>query len=178
MKRLKNFRWAGLLGAGTVILALFLAVFTLQPGAVSAQATPATMNITIQGFAFSPNTITIPVGTKVIWTNKDTVGHTVTSDSGGVLNSPLIAQNQTFEYTFTTAGTFNYHCAPHPNMKANIVVTAATGAPSSSAPNVPATGIGGTIGPDSQTLLLWIIPLAALSVITLLALAVRRRTHR
>ena len=168
------------------MLALFLSLFAI-PTEVSAQTAPPTMTVNIQGFAFAPATITIPVGTKVIWTNKDTAAHTVTSDSGGVLNSPLIPQNGTFEFTFTTAGTFSYHCTPHPNMKANIVVTAATAATtaaataasSGSAPaQVPATGIGGLNNPESQGQLLWLIPLTALSLITLLALAVRRRTHR
>jgi amicyanin len=82
------------------------------------------MEISITNFSFSPDTITIPVGTKVTWTNKDSVGHTVTSDdTGGVLKSPLIEQNKTFEYTFDKAGTYAYHCTPHPFMKAKIIVT-------------------------------------------------------
>ena len=158
------------------MVALFLSLFA-APTQVSAQAAPPTMNITIQGFAFSPATMTIPVGTKVIWTNKDSVAHTVTSDSGGVLNSALIPQNTTFEFTFTTAGTFSYHCTPHPNMKANIIVTAAAAATTSAPAQVPATGFGGN-SPASQEWLLWLLPLTILSVVSLLGLAVRRRTHR
>ncbi len=82
-----------------------------------------TMEISISDFSFSPDTLTIPVGTKVIWTNKDSVGHTVTSDdTGGLLKSSLIEQNKTYEYTFDKAGTYAYHCEPHPFMKARIIV--------------------------------------------------------
>lgn len=82
------------------------------------------MQITISDFKFAPDTITIPVGTKVIWTNKDSVGHTVTGDdTSGPLKADLIPQGKTFEYTFDKAGTYAYHCTPHPFMKATIIVT-------------------------------------------------------
>jgi len=49
---------------------------------------------------------------------------TVTSDTAGVFNSTSnITQNQTFKFTFSTAGTFPYHCNIHPYMKATITVT-------------------------------------------------------
>lgn len=184
MNRSRKIRVTGLMAAVTLMAALSFSLFAFQPQQVSAQTTPPTVNITIQNFAFSPATITIPVGTKVIWTNKDSMAHTVTSDSGDMLKSALIPQNTTFEFTFTTAGTFSYHCTPHPNMKANIVVTAATSAApattaaSSSPVKAPATGAGGSLtGPTGQDMLLWLIPLTALGLISLVAL-VRRRSHR
>jgi len=64
------------------------------------------------------------VGTQVVWTNTSDAPHTVTSDTAGVFGSPAnITQNQTFKFTFTTAGTFPYHCNVHPYMKATITVT-------------------------------------------------------
>ena len=83
-----------------------------------------TVQMTIQNFAFTPNTITLPVGTTVIWTNKDSVPHTVTSN-GGAFGSGTLSQGQTFQFTFNTVGTFDYHCAIHPFMTAKVVVTAA-----------------------------------------------------
>jgi plastocyanin len=80
--------------------------------------------IAIQSFAFNPQTITIKTGTTVTWTDKDNVAHTVTSTSGpGSFNSgPLTASGGTFHFTFTQAGTYQYHCMIHPFMMATITV--------------------------------------------------------
>ncbi len=78
-------------------------------------------SVTIQGFAFSPSTLTVSVGTKVTWTNKDGTTHTVTSDTG-VFNSGNVANGGSYSYTFNTAGTFQYHCSIHSNMTGTIVV--------------------------------------------------------
>jgi plastocyanin len=75
-------------------------------------------------YSFSPATLSIKVGTQVVWTNTSDAPHTVTSDSAGVFSSPgNITQHQTFMFTFTTPGTFAYHCNVHPYMKATITVT-------------------------------------------------------
>lgn len=74
-------------------------------------------------YAFSPAIITIPKGTTVTWTNKSDASHTVTSDSGTFTGSSTLPENQTFQMTFNTAGTFTYHCEIHPYMKATIIVT-------------------------------------------------------
>ncbi|MBI2078639.1 MAG: cupredoxin domain-containing protein [Euryarchaeota archaeon] len=64
--------------------------------------------------SFSPASVTVKVGTKVTWTNKDSTIHTVTSDDAdGPLNSGNLAAGGKYSYTFTTAGTFKYHCTPH-----------------------------------------------------------------
>jgi plastocyanin len=75
-------------------------------------------------YSFQPATLTIKVGTQVVWLNTSDAPHTVTSDTAGTFSSPAnITQNKTFEFTFTTAGTFPYHCSIHPYMKATITVT-------------------------------------------------------
>jgi plastocyanin len=81
------------------------------------------VDIKIAGFAFTPNTLTIKVGTEVRWTNYDTVNHNVTSDTGNVLSSPSISQGQSWSHVFEQAGTFAYHCGIHPSMVATITVT-------------------------------------------------------
>ena len=77
-------------------------------------------------FAFSPATLTIKTGTTVTWKNTTAAAHTVTSDDGKSFDSgtsnPITAQTGTFSFTFTKAGTFAYHCAIHPFMKATIIV--------------------------------------------------------
>ena len=85
-------------------------------------SSPQTYNIVIENFAFSPSELRIKKGDSIVWTNQDSVRHTVTSDSGNELGSGLLSQGQTYSHTFNTRGTFAYHCAPHPNMKAKIIV--------------------------------------------------------
>lgn len=79
--------------------------------------------VTISNFAFSPAIITVPVGTKVTWTNQDAADHTLTADDGKTFDSGNVAKGATFSFTFTTAGTFAYHCAISPQMKAAVIVT-------------------------------------------------------
>src|SRR3989344_7268471 len=84
--------------------------------------TPQTYTAEISNFAFSPSEIRIKAGDKVVWTNKDSARHTVTSDSGSELGSSLLGQGESYSHTFSTPGIFNYHCAPHPYMKGKIIV--------------------------------------------------------
>jgi len=72
---------------------------------------------------YSPTTITVVIGVNntVTWTNNDNIAHTVTADNG-VFDSGLLNQGQTWTYTFTTPGTYAYHCSIHPWMKGTVVV--------------------------------------------------------
>jgi plastocyanin len=79
-------------------------------------------DIAISGFAFDPDTTTIPKGTTVIWTNMDAAPHTIVSDSGSEINSGSLAKGGTYAHTFNTAGTYTYHCGIHPSMKGKIIV--------------------------------------------------------
>jgi len=78
--------------------------------------------------AFDPMTITVNEGTSITWTNKDATAHTVTSDNG-LFNSGNIGSNGTYSYTFSTAGSYPYHCSIHPMMTATVVVKAVTSTP-------------------------------------------------
>ncbi|MEP6849407.1 MAG: cupredoxin family copper-binding protein [Acidobacteriota bacterium] len=81
------------------------------------------VDITIENFAFSPSDITIAVGTKVTWINKDEAPHTATSTSPEKkFNSGGMDTNDKFSFTFNEKGDFPYFCALHPQMKANIKV--------------------------------------------------------
>ena len=107
----------------TSMPAMTTAAMTTTSAGSGQAASGKMMEITISNFSFMPDTLTVPVGTKVVWTNKDSVGHTVTSDdTGGPLKSPLIDQGKTFEFTFDKAGTYSYHCTPHPFMKGTVIV--------------------------------------------------------
>ncbi len=87
---------------------------------------PGSNEVFIQNMAFDPGTITITVNTTVTWTNKDAVAHTVTSDNGS-FDSGNIPANGTFSHTFSTAGSFSYHCTIHPYMTGVVKVNTASG---------------------------------------------------
>lgn len=94
-----------------------------EPASEDSDQAVSTNSVTISDFAFSPASITVKKGTTVTWTNQDSVAHTVTSDSGNMLDSPLFSEGETFSFTFNQTGTFTYHCTPHPQMKGTVVVT-------------------------------------------------------
>jgi plastocyanin len=80
--------------------------------------------VAIRNFSFHPATITVKPGTTVTWINCENEGiddHTSTSDDG-VWDSPFLEPGQTFSHTFGAAGTFDYHCIPHPSMRAMVIV--------------------------------------------------------
>jgi plastocyanin len=80
---------------------------------------PLTYTINIQNNAFNPSSVQIAVGGTVKWVNVDSVKH---EPKGRVFDSGPIGQNGTFEYTFKSAGTYNYQCAIHPSMLGTIKV--------------------------------------------------------
>ena len=80
--------------------------------------------VRVEDFAFSPANIVVDVGTTITWTNYDSAAHTVSSDAGDELDSPLFGQNKTFSHTFDEPGEFSYHCRPHPNMQGLVTVRA------------------------------------------------------
>jgi len=82
---------------------------------------PATNEVFIQDMSYTPATITVTANTTIKWTNKDAVAHTVTSDNG-LFDSGSISTGGTYVFTFTTSGTFAYHCTPHPSMTASVKV--------------------------------------------------------
>jgi amicyanin len=77
--------------------------------------------VTIKDFEFTPSTLTIKVGDAVTWTNNGPSTHTVTADDGS-FESGNLSKGKTFSHTFNAAGTFSYHCGPHPFMTAKVIV--------------------------------------------------------
>jgi plastocyanin len=95
-------------------LSFALVLCTAFASSNSVAAVPATgvKAVDITGFAFSPQEITVAPGTTVRWINRDPTQHTVTSDTK-LFDSKPLATGAQFEYTFTTAGDFSYHCSIH-----------------------------------------------------------------
>jgi plastocyanin len=58
-------------------------------------------------------------GTRVTWTNRDTLAHTVT---GSGFASGNLGQGQTFSYTFDIPGDYSYTCSLHPTMRGQVTV--------------------------------------------------------
>lgn len=82
---------------------------------------PAANEVIIQAMAFIPQTMTVPVNTTVKWRNRDSVAHTVTSDTA-VWDSGTIPVGGTFSFPFTAVGTYHYHCTIHPSLTGTIIV--------------------------------------------------------
>ena len=100
------------LGLATAIAAGVL----LQPGAARAQE----IDVTIDNFTFTPNELTVKVGDTVTWTNHDDIPHTVVS--AGKFRSKTMDTDDTFSFTFASAGDYKFFCSLHPHMTGMIKV--------------------------------------------------------
>ncbi|WP_406177317.1 cupredoxin family copper-binding protein [Streptomyces canus] len=99
------------------------------------EASAATFQVAMKGYAFSPATLSVPAGSTVTWTNYDTAPHDVKTTSGPLaIHSPMLSKGQSWSFTFTTAGAYGYVCTVHPDMTAGITVRAAASAPTPAAP--------------------------------------------
>ena len=98
-------------------LACLLAAAVLFSGAVRAEDAAAK----IDNFTFVPARLTVKAGTTVTWRNEDDIPHTVTSASQR-FKSKALDTDDSFSFTFTEPGTYEYFCSLHPRMTATIVV--------------------------------------------------------
>jgi plastocyanin len=134
------------------ILTVSLVSYRSTQAASPAAPSHATVQVSIQNFAFVPQTITVAPGTTVVWTQKDSAPHTVTSDTGAWPASAQLSTGQTFSFTFTKVGTYPYHCSVHPYMTGKVIVTSSPG--SGSGQGMP--GNMGSMGKASKlTLTSW-----------------------
>ena len=93
----------------------------LWSGWVEWTAGATTHNVNIVSGGYTPSTLSIKAGDTVVWTNTDTVDHTVTSMP--TYDSTTIMPGGTWSYTFNTTGTYNYSCMFHQTMTGQVVVT-------------------------------------------------------
>ena len=115
----KNVRFAGIAAAVIIVIVLLLA----GSPSVTADDQPSTANadVKIDNFSFEQQTITVPLGATVTWTNHDDIPHTVVS-TDGVFKSKVRDTDEKFSYTFTKAGTYRYYCSVHPKMTGQVIV--------------------------------------------------------
>lgn len=104
-----------------LIMGVMLMVVAAGVKADEGQGASKAAEVTIDNFSFGPQTLTVPVGTTVTWTNRDDIPHTVVS-SDGTFKSKVRDTDEKFSYTFTKAGTYGYFCSVHPKMTGKVVV--------------------------------------------------------
>lgn len=131
------------------VAALVVAIGVLIPAA----AFSVSQTVTIQSFAFRPQTVTINAGDTITWTNADPLAHTATSDTGAFDTGTIPAGGSKL-IPFAVAGRYAYHCSIHPAMTGTIVVLGAaqTPAPSTPRPTPPPTVAPPTIAPPATSI--------------------------
>ena len=93
---------------------------TLMLGAIAVPAHAATIQIVMENLAMSPPEATAKVGDTIEWINKDVLAHTATARNGDfdVTTPP----KKTVTSVLKKAGTVDYYCRFHPNMKAVLTI--------------------------------------------------------
>lgn len=99
-----------------IVLASLAALLAM----VSASAQGATIEITIENLVFSPANAKAAIGDTILWVNKDVFAHTATARNGDwdVAQPP----KKTVPLILKKAGTIDYYCRHHPNMKGIITI--------------------------------------------------------
>ena len=125
-------RPAGLIGravAFAIVLAMNLNTPASQMGwaedaaSGTREAVANTKEVRIDNFTFNPDRLVVRVGETVTWLNEDDIPHTVVSSSK-TFKSKALDTDDTYSFTFTALGVYEYFCSLHPHMKATIVVEA------------------------------------------------------
>src|SRR3990167_1812133 len=109
-------------------LSLGLGLLALLIGFAPNVSLAAQTNVTMGPNYFTPSSVTITAGDSVVWTNTDTMPHTVTSNTNA-FNSGTMQPSATYSQTFNTPGTYQYYCAFHSGMVGTITVLAAAQSP-------------------------------------------------
>jgi plastocyanin len=109
--------------AGVAVPVMVAMMLLAGSSSVTANAQPsaATAGVKIDNFSFGPQTLRVPIGATVTWTNSDDIPHTSVS-TDGVFKSKVLDTDEKFSYTFTKAGTYPYYCTIHPKMTGTVVV--------------------------------------------------------
>ncbi len=139
-------RYAGRMAGLTLGLALFTATALSRP----AMGASGDARVAVEGFAFTPVTVTIPAGASVVWAvRKDPEQHTVTPTTPGSFDgSGPLFDGDDYTVRFDTPGRYDYVCSFHPFMTGSVVVEpAATTAPTATATPIATTGPTATAMP-------------------------------
>jgi len=99
---------------------LRLIAFVFAIGAMAVPAHAATITITMENLVISPAEATAKVGDTLELVNKDVLAHTATAKNGDF--DVMMPPKKTVTYVIKKAGTVDYYCRFHPNMKATLKV--------------------------------------------------------
>lgn len=112
------------LGAGAASAAKIDVLTETVVPAAEAPADGAT--VTIDKLKYEQPEITIKAGETVTWINKEAMPHNVAFKAGAVdeakLDGAMMKKDQSYTIRFNEAGTYDYHCTPHPFMKGKVIV--------------------------------------------------------
>ena len=112
-------------------LMLGLATVLVAMGPAPAVMTEEDHVVQISGKAFQPDKLLVKVGERVTWKNVDSTDHTVVdigrpsqpgTQGKGEFDSGTLKPGETWSYTFTKEGNFQYHCTNHPTMTGVVIV--------------------------------------------------------
>jgi plastocyanin len=98
-------------------------VFAMVAGLVSGasiSALAATVQISMDNLEISPAEVSAKVGDTVEWVNKDAFAHTATARNGDW--DVVLPPKKSGSLVLKKAGTIDYYCRFHPNMKATLTV--------------------------------------------------------
>ncbi|HTP70180.1 MAG TPA: cupredoxin family copper-binding protein [Dongiaceae bacterium] len=115
-------QWCALSLAGISLVLTTSQVQSNPRPPVPAPAAAEVKEVKIDNFSFSPAVLTVAPGTTVKWTNRDDIPHTVVSDDKTTFKSKLLDTDETFSFTFSKSGTYDYFCSVHPKMTAKVIV--------------------------------------------------------
>jgi plastocyanin len=129
---------AALVAATGLFAAAASADTSVAPSTITSPQPAGPAAVPIYKNAYTPKTMTVPVGQIVTWTNQDDAAHTVTTLSAPMkFDSGVFGKGKSFSHTFTAPGVYNYYCAVHPDMVGTITVTGAPAARIATAAEVP-----------------------------------------
>ena len=100
---------------------ILLALVVAPLGLASVSAHAATIQVVMDRLVFSPVETQAKVGDTIEWINKDVLAHTATASAGDDWNV-VIGPNKTEKLVLRKAGSVDYYCKFHPNMKGRLVV--------------------------------------------------------
>ncbi|MFC3569063.1 amicyanin [Paracoccus simplex] len=103
------------------------AITVPNAAAVPAAEVPAeAIVVNINKMKYDQPELKVKPGDTVYWINKEVMPHNVAFKKGEVGDEPfkgdMLKKDQAYSITFNEAGAYEYHCTPHPFMRAKVIV--------------------------------------------------------